>query len=327
MRYPISLREAREAGIPRKQLRSREWQRVAVGLYAPASMPADANLRLRAAVKRLPRGAVFSDRTAGWLLGLDLPPCDPIEAIVTPGGGVWTRSGVRVRRAPVPPRDIVSVGGFRATSPLRTVTDLAARLPRVEAVIATDAALNRRLVNLESLDNWARAAAGRKGVRQLRWTLSMADAGAESPLETRLRLLLVEAHLPRPQTQIDLHDAAGRFLGRADLYFPNARLVIEFDGGVHRDRLVEDDRRQNRILGAGFAMLRFTGPDVLGAPAKVVQAVRDALRRGAPFAESVQMAGPGLSNGSISVQMAGRRPGDGAKSVQMARAGSEGEVA
>jgi len=56
-------------------------------------------------------------------------------------------------------------------------------------------------------------------------------------METRLRWLLINARLPRPEVQTNLHDDEGRFLGRADLYYPSARLVIEFDGGNHRERL------------------------------------------------------------------------------------------
>ena len=71
-------------------------------------------------------------------------------------------------------------------------------------------------------------------------------------METRLRWLMFSAGLPRPDVQVDLHDAEGGFLGRADLYYPAARLVVEFDGGNHRERLVSDDRRQNLLIGAGF---------------------------------------------------------------------------
>jgi hypothetical protein len=96
-------------------------------------------------------------------------------------------------------------------------------------------------------------------------------------METRLRLLLVRAGLPRPQAQVALLDDRGHFLGRPDLYYPAQRLALEYDGSTHRDSLVEDSRRQNRLLTAGYRLLRFTAPDVLGNPAVVVQQVCDAL--------------------------------------------------
>jgi very-short-patch-repair endonuclease len=54
----------------------------------------------------------------------------------------------------------------------------------------------------------------------------------------------------------------GRFIGRADLYYPAARLVIEYDGANHRDRLAEDNHRQNSIPSAGYKLLRFSAADV-----------------------------------------------------------------
>ena len=96
-------------------------------------------------------------------------------------------------------------------------------------------------------------------------------------METRLRWVLVRAGLPRPEVQTDLHDAEGRFVGRADLYYPAARLVLEYDGGNHRERLVSDNRRQNLLMNAGFRVLRFTAIDVHQRADVVVAQVRAAL--------------------------------------------------
>ncbi|TMG22797.1 MAG: DUF559 domain-containing protein [Chloroflexi bacterium] len=106
----------------------------------------------------------------------------------------------------------------------------------------------------------------------------MLAAPAESPMETRLRWLLIESGLPPPEVQRDLRDDDGRFVGRADLYYAASRLAIEYDGGNHRDRLVEDNRRQNLLINAGFRLLRFTASDVHQRPDVVTAQVRDALR-------------------------------------------------
>jgi len=91
-------------------------------------------------------------------------------------------------------------------------------------------------------------------------------------METRLRIELIRARLPRPLVQAELRDAAGCFIGRADLYYPDRRLVIEYDGENHRDRLVADLRRQNALVNAGYHLLRFTVAD-LRAPGSVVAQV------------------------------------------------------
>jgi hypothetical protein len=118
-----------------------------------------------------------------------------------------------------------------------------------------------------------------RNVSRLRRVVELAEPATESPMETRLRILLIEAGLPRPQVQVWLADQRGAFVGRADLYYPSHRLVIEYDGGNHRDRLVEDDRRQNALVSAGYRVLRFTAADLLGHPEAVIAQVRAALSR------------------------------------------------
>jgi very-short-patch-repair endonuclease len=96
-------------------------------------------------------------------------------------------------------------------------------------------------------------------------------------METRLRLLLVLARLPRPLAQISLRDEDGQFVGRPDFFYPLHRLALEYDGSIHRENLTGDNRRQNRIVNAGYRLLRFTAADVLSAPDSVVALVRRAL--------------------------------------------------
>jgi hypothetical protein len=118
---------------------------------------------------------------------------------------------------------------------------------------------------------------GGRGIGRLRKVTELTEPAAESPMETRLRLLLVLAGLPRPHVQVSLHDRQGRFLGRPDLYYPDQRLGLEYDGGSHRKSLAEDDRRQNRLQSAGIRLLRFTAPDVYSSPELVVGQVRALL--------------------------------------------------
>jgi very-short-patch-repair endonuclease len=100
---------------------------------------------------------------------------------------------------------------------------------------------------------------------------------AESQMETRLRMRLVLARLPRPEAQVPIYDGR-RFLGRPDLYYRNARLGLEYDGATHKSSVAEDDRRQNLLIGAGVRLLRFTAPDIYNSPDVVVGQVRSALK-------------------------------------------------
>ena len=90
-------------------------------------------------------------------------------------------------------------------------------------------------------------------------------------------MILVLGGLPRPQAQVPIHDRWGWFLGRPDLFYEKPRLGIEYDGGIHRETLAEDNRRQNKLLNAGVRLLRFTHADVLNNPALVVEQVRAML--------------------------------------------------
>lgn len=281
-RGPFTAAEARQAGLTRKQLRSAAWRRLGGGAYVWAGLEEDPSLRLEAIRRRLPPEAAFSGTTAAWLHGIDLPPPERMEVTVPDRCGVSGRAGLVVRRAALPDDEVVERRGFRLTSALRTVADLSHRLPLVEAVVVVDLALHQRLVDRAQMQAYLASHAGRKGVAHLRRVVALAEPASESAMETRLRLLLVLAGLPRPEAQVPLSDAAGRFLGRPDLYYRVQRLGIEYDGGSHRERLADDNRRQNRLLNAGFRLLRFTASDVLKTPRSVVEQVRAALE--GPFA-------------------------------------------
>jgi very-short-patch-repair endonuclease len=169
-----------------------------------------------------------------------------------------------------------------ATSIERTLADLSRRLTLTEGVALVDAALHRRLVGISSLQAWKNAAGGSHGIRFLRKVLEFAEPASESPMESRLRMLLVLAGLPRPRVQAPIHNSSGRFVGRPDLYYESAHLGIEYDGGTHRDSLAEDNRRQNNLLNAGVRLLHFTAADVLGNREGVVRQVREMLRAELP---------------------------------------------
>ena len=234
-------------------------------------------LRLQAAKRRLPPAAVFSGRTAAWLHGLDVGPSERIEVTVPKSLGVTTRSGMVVRRSVLVGAEIVIRRGFRVTSALRTLLDVSCRLSLTEAVVIADTALHAKLISLDELSRGLDSYEGVWGVKALRRVARHVEPASESPMETRLRMLLVLAGLPRPEAQVSINDRFGRFLGRPDLYYPTARLAIEYDGAGHRNTLVEDNRRQNRLVDAGLSLLRFTAGDIYNSPASVVALVRARL--------------------------------------------------
>jgi very-short-patch-repair endonuclease len=277
-RGPFTLAQARRAGLARWHLEGASWRRIGPRMYAWVGLPETPKLKLEAAQLSMPPGAAFSGKTAAWLHGLDVSPCEPIEMILPSAADGLGRDGVLVHRVALDDSEVEFKRGFRTTSLLRTMFDLSWKLSLVEAVVVADLALHAGMVRHAELTEWIECRAGVKGVKSARRVLELADPAAESPMETRLRLLLVLGGLPRPQAQVRVHDDQGRFLGRPDLYYPDHRLGLEYDGGTHRTSLAEDNRRQNRLLAAGVRLLRFTAGDVVNSPDAVVMQVRGMLR-------------------------------------------------
>lgn len=279
---PFTVTEAHRAGLSRWQLRGASWKRISGGLYVWAGLQVSSELTIAALRRRLPEGAAFSGRTAAWLHGFAPLSAEPPEVTVPYGCGISARAGLSVRRGTLTHLDVVERRGLPVTSPLRTAFDLARHLQLVEAVVAVDAALHKHLLYVGHLRSYVAAHSGWTGVGQARRVVDLAEASAESPMETRLRMLLVLARLLSPQVQVPPHDDQGNFVGRPDMYYPVQRVGLEYDGGTHRDNLVEDNRRQNRLLNAGFRLLRFTAADVYNTPDAVVAQVRAALKHTFP---------------------------------------------
>jgi len=277
---PFNLEEARRHGLTKDHLLGASWRRLGGGVYALRAIANNPDVVLAATSKRLPMTAVFSGRTAGWLHGLDLPPCDPVEVTLPLGSYTSRLTGIVVRRSDVGASERVRRRGHPTTSAVRTLADLGRRLPLVEAVAALDRALHQRLLKSDDLRSWVCSHPRYPGLARLLRTIELAEPATESVMETRLRLLLVIAGLPRPQAQVSLYDEAGHFLARPDFYYPLQRLALEYDGAYHRENLTRDNRRQNRMVDAGYRLLRFSAADVLSAPESIVALVRSALSAG-----------------------------------------------
>ena len=274
---PFSIAQAERAGVKRDQLRGAGYRRLTRGVYVAAELDDGPMSRLRGLATRLRPGCAFSGHAAAVIHGLDLPLEPPIEATVPPGLHVTPRADLRIRRGQLGAGDVVERHGMPVTSPARTAFDLARCLPLVEAVVCVDMALNRHLTSRSDLEQYIAVHDRAWGVPQARRVLDLAEHGAQSPMESRLRMLLVLRGLPRPQVQMPVQDGRGRIVGYADLGYPDARLGIEYDGNLHRTSLTTDDRRQNQMQLAGVRLLRFTAADVYQRPDEVTEQVRAAL--------------------------------------------------
>ena len=182
---PFTVAEVRRAGLSRWHLEGASWRRLGPGLYAWAALTETRALKLEAARLSIPAPAVFSGKTAAWLHGLDVSPCEPIEVILPGDGEGWERGGISVHRATLDDCEVVVRRGFRTASLVRVLTDLSRKLSVVEAVVITDMALHAGLVHDAELSEWVDRHAERKGVGAVRLVLELSEAAAESPMETR----------------------------------------------------------------------------------------------------------------------------------------------
>jgi hypothetical protein len=249
--------------------------------YLPLFEAVDLLPRVRAVLLGAPEGALVSHQTAASLFGLQIPlaPEDArIHLTVPPRTHLRHRPDRRIHVSAVPVAQIQRRAGVALTSPGRTWLDLAAHLPPGALLAVTDQMLARRYPRA-GFDRVLASAPGVRGRRIARQVLDVANPLAGSPMESVLRWLIHEAGLPSPVLQHVVRDGDNRFLGQVDLAWPDQRVLVEFDGNVHRERrvFVDDLRRQNGLVLAGWKLLRFTSADVLGRPHQVIEAIRTAL--------------------------------------------------
>jgi hypothetical protein len=191
------------------------------------------------------------------------------------------RKGVRVCQLALAPDEVVVIGDWRVTSALRTAFDCARLLPLVDAVVAVDALAHAGLITLRELSDAVAAREGVRFVRRVPRVVELADAGSESPMETRTRLVLVLGGLPRPATQVEVRTAEGLFVARVDLAYEAEKVAVEYDGAWHWKQRRQDDRRRDALRALGWNVLVFSADDIYRHPNAVVATVRSALRQAA----------------------------------------------
>lgn len=271
------------AGLGERALRHPGVRRLSRDTYLPGALADDVVSRVAAVLLTAPPDAVVSHRTAAGLWGLEIPlqPRDArVHLTVDPGSAVRARADRCIHRTARAPADFTETKGVPVTTPARTWRDLAAVLEPPAVLAVTDQVL-RRFCSPEELAAALDRRPHGRGAKRARDVLPLGDRRAGSPMESVLRWLIHEAGLPAPVLQYRIVDRAGRVLAEVDMAWPEHRLVVEFDGDVHRERdvFVRDLRRQNGIVLTDWTVLRYTSADTLGRPDGVVGEIGAALGR------------------------------------------------
>lgn len=160
--------------------------------------------------------------------------------------------------------EIMLVNGMRATTPARTALDLACRYSVDSAVAMIDALANATRLKMADVELLVHRYRGRRGIKNARTVLDLVDAGAESPRETWLRLLVIRAGFPRPQTQIPVYDEYGVLIGVFAMGWEEFKVAADYEGDQHRTdrhRFNRDIRKAETATRLGWTDIRVTGID------------------------------------------------------------------
>jgi hypothetical protein len=185
--------------------------------------------------------------------------------------------GLRTRGDRIGEDEIVIVDGVPVSSPTRTALDLGCWYPTTSGVAAIDALARATHIKAADVELLAQRYPGRRGIARARLAISLFDSGAQSPKETWLRLVLMQAGLPRPQTQIPVFDEFGSAIAYLDMGWEDVKVAVEYDGDHHRSDRSQynwDIRRLERLQHRGWTLIRVVAGD---RPADIVRRVRTAL--------------------------------------------------
>jgi hypothetical protein len=274
----IVASEALAMGTVTRQALRKRYVKVHHNVYALAGVELTAHDRALAAWLWSRREAVLVGSSAAAMLGTRwLPADEPAELARTRHP---SPHGIIVHGGAIADDELADVRSIRCTTPARTCYDVSRRIPKDEGIIRTDAILNATNCSIADVMAIAARYPGARGMRQLRATLDLVDGGAESPQETRLRLLLVRDGLPRPVTQIPVRNDRGRVVRRIDMGWPQWMVGVEYDGEQHftnPDDYGKDIIRLEFLAGRGWTIVRVSGRQLRHERPQILARVRRAL--------------------------------------------------
>jgi hypothetical protein len=255
----------------------RRWYRAIFrGVYVPKRSEPSLDDRILGAWLWSRRRGTVAGAAASSLHGAQwIDTNTPIELISK--SARW-QSGLLVRNETLGADEVTQVQGLPVTSVARTAFDLGRHLPRGQALARLDALMRATPFSFEDVSVLAKRYRGARGLRRLGQVLALVDGGAASPKESWLRLLLIDAGLPKPATQIPVHDG-WRLIGVLDMGWDDYMVAVEYDGDQHRTerrQFVKDINRLTDIQEQGWIVVRVVAEH---RPADVIRRVHEALTR------------------------------------------------
>jgi hypothetical protein len=276
MDEPFLGSEAVAAGVLTRPALRRGYTALHQDVYIVNGTEISAILRAKACWLRSRRRGVLAGFSAAALHGARwIDPGLPAMIIDT---NRRPARGVRASSDRIEDDEICLLDGMRVTTPARTALDLACRLPVDSAVSAIDALARASRLKMADVELLVARYRGRHGIRNARAALDLVDPGAESPRETWLRLLLICAGFPRPQTQIPVYNEFGVLIAELDMGWDDIKVATEYEGAHHRSpwQFTKDIRRYEEVTELGWIDIRVTARDT---EAGIIQRVAAARAR------------------------------------------------
>ena len=240
LRRPFTRADAIAAGVSASSLRGSNFRRIFRGVYIHASVPDHPLIRVQAALVIHPPTAFASHLSAARVYDVPLPALADEHVTVLTEADRRTRPGI-CTHVTTDADPATTVRGLRVSRPASMFAQLADILDLVDLVVVGDNLVRMGRVTPGELVAYC-AAAGPHARR----AAALVRARVDSPMETRLRLLVVLAGLPEPEVNLPIRDADGRELLRFDLSWPALKLALEYDGRQHRADLDQWDHDLDR---------------------------------------------------------------------------------
>lgn len=260
------------ADVTPGQLAGPAFRPVVRGVHVTVDVPDDHGTRARGALLAVRGRAALGGLSAAWAYGVHDATEDEPVLLLAPRPAPRSRPGVVVRQCALRREDVVRTPLGYATTPARTVVDLLRTLPGPRALCVADAVAHLTRTTVDDVRTEMTRLRGARGLVVAREHLERLDPRSESPRETALRLLLLDAGLPPCVPQHEVWDDV-TFVARLDLAWPERRVAVEYDGAHHRDP------RQHSLDLARHNRLRALGWTVLQVDARVLARPQELLRQ------------------------------------------------
>lgn len=251
-------------------------------LYASAEPPLDRIKERLAHVKQL---HAVSHATAWMLHGLPLPKELYTPTICISVATSWPRSrikGIKTFRRNNS-LEVINHRDFIITSPRQTFLDLAMLSPSRDLLVACgDIFVGNDEHKLHDLKTFVANAHNVNGLPLARKALDLVRVGAESIMESKARVQLLDAGLPDPQVNLNVNDSNGEFVARVDLAYELERVAIEYEGRHHAldsEQFEKDVYRIRQLGDIGWTVIRITAKDVADPRREWIKTVQNALQR------------------------------------------------